>query len=140
MEQPGFNRVLRAHTACAAVVGTVLLLLPHRAFGALSGEAYSHFGHEVARCYGALTLAQAWFAHRTVNIQDARVRKMLAESYAVCYAFTGLALLRACAASPNTTGAFGILATLTAFALAALYAFFRFVRTIKSFELPGSNH
>ena len=80
MEQLTFDHVLRAHAFCSVVVGCVLTLTPHALFGRLSGEPYSHVAHELARCYGGLTLAQAWFAWRTRSIADGRVRRMLAES------------------------------------------------------------
>ena len=73
---------------------------------------------------------------RTRRIADGRVRRMLAEAYALCYALTGLALGRAMAAAP--VGALGALACVASWALALLYAYFRVVRRIKSFELPGS--
>lgn len=133
-----FNHVLRAHAAWSVVVGFCLVLVPHAMFGRLSGEPYSHVAHELARCYGGLTLAQAWFAFRTLDIADGRVRRMLSESYTVCYALTGLALLRATLSSPASHGLMGGLLVLVCFGLSALYAYFRFVRRLKSFELPGS--
>ena len=87
-----FDHVLRLHAACSLAVGACMVLVPHALFGRLSGEPYSHVAHELARCYGGLTLAQAWFAWRTLGIADGRVRRMLAESYAVCYALTSAAL------------------------------------------------
>ena len=131
-----FNDVLKWHALAAGPAGLALVLLPHRLFAALSGAPYSVVVHEVARCYGALTVAQAWFAWRTRHIADGRVRRMLAESYACCYGLTCLALLRAAAAAP--VGLLGALACLGSWALALLYAYFRVVRRIKSFELPGS--
>ena len=131
-----FDHVLRLHAGCSLAVGACMVLVPHALFGRLSGEPYSHVAHELARCYGGLTLAQAWFAWRTLGIADGRVRRMLAEAYALCYALTGLALGRAMAAAP--VGALGALACVASWALALLYAYFRVVRRIKSFELPGS--
>ena len=128
LEKLSFNDVLKWHALAAGPAGLVLVALPHRLFAQLSGAPYSPAAHEVARCYGALTAAQAWFAWRT--------RRMLAEAYALCYALTGLALGRAMAAAP--VGALGALACLASWALALLYAYFRVVRRIKSFELPGS--
>jgi hypothetical protein len=87
-----FDHVLRLHAGCSLAVGACMVLVPHALFGRLSGEPYSHVAHELARCYGGLTLAQAWFAWRTLGIADGRVRRMLAESYAVCYALTSAAL------------------------------------------------
>ena len=136
LEKLSFNDVLKWHALAAGPAGLVLVALPHRLFAQLSGAPYSPAAHEVARCYGALTAAQAWFAWRTRRIADGRVRRMLAEAYALCYALTGLALGRAMAAAP--VGALGALACFASWALALLYAYFRVVRRIKSFELPGS--
>ena len=136
LEKLSFNDVLKWHALAAGPAGLVLVALPHRLFAQLSGAPYSPAAHEVARCYGALTAAQAWFAWRTRRIADGRVRRMLAEAYALCYALTGLALGRAMVAAP--VGALGALACLASWALALLYAYFRVVRRIKSFELPGS--
>lgn len=127
----GFNDLLNAHALCGAVFGAALLVLPHRLFTSLSGEGYSHLAHEIARCYGALTMAQSWFAARTRHIADGRVRRMLAESYSLCYAVTALALGKAAYAAPNLHGFIG---ALLSFSLAATYAYFRFVLTIKDFE------
>ena len=82
MDRLTFDHVLRAHAFCSVAVGVVLTLMPHALFGRLTGEPsaaaasgtlrlshgwspaaarYSYVAHEVARCYGGLTLAQAWF-------------------------------------------------------------------------------
>lgn len=129
-----FNDLLNAHALCGAVLGAALLVLPHRLFTTLSGEGYSHLAHELARCYGALTMAQSWFAARTRHIADGRVRRMLAETYSLCYAVTALALGRAAYAAPNLHGLIGAFACFVSFSLAATYAYFRFVLTIKDFE------
>ena len=118
LEKLSFNDVLKWHALAAGPAGLVLVMLPHRLFAQLSGAPYSPAAHEVARCYGALTAAQAWFAWRTRRIADGRVRRMLAEAYALCYALTGLALGRAMAAAP--VGALGALACVASWALALL--------------------
>ena len=97
-----FDHVLRLHAGCSLAVGACMVLVPHALFGRLSGEPYSHVAHELARCYGGLTLAQAWFAWRTLGIADGRVRRMLAESYAVCYALTSAALCGIQIFDPNS--------------------------------------
>ena len=138
-----FNRVLQAHALASAVVGSTLLLMPHRTFGALfdgPGEGYSHLAHELSRCYGALTLATAWLAYRTRSITDARVRRVLAESYSLCYGVTAVVLFRAFFAAPSLHGVLGLLVAITAAALSVFYGFFRFIRKIKGFELPGARH
>jgi len=131
-----FNDVLRAHAVVAGACGAALVVLPHRVF-VFSSEGYSHVAHEFARCYGALTLAQSWLTWRTLRITDARVRRLLAESYALAYGVTALALGRAVISAPRLHGLLGVLGVLCSAALSTLYAYFRFVRTIKSFELPG---
>ena len=68
LEKLSFNDVLKWHALAAGPAGLVLVMLPHRLFAQLSGAPYSPAAHEVARCYGALTAAQAWFAWRTRRI------------------------------------------------------------------------
>ena len=75
LEKLSFNDVLKWHALAAGPAGLVLVMLPHRLFAQLSGAPYSPAAHEVARCYGALTAAQAWFAWRTRRIADGRVRQ-----------------------------------------------------------------
>mmetsp|Transcript_2927 Transcript_2927/g.4075 ORF Transcript_2927/g.4075 Transcript_2927/m.4075 type:complete len:161 (+) Transcript_2927:74-556(+) len=135
-----FNHVLIAHAVGVGLLGTALLVIPHRLFGTLflTGEGYSHIAHEIVRCYGALSLAQSWLTLRTCGIADARVRKMLAESYSLAYGVTAVALARASYSAPRLHGLFGMIVTLCSAGLSILYAYFRFVRTIKSFELPGA--
>ena len=82
LEKLSFNDVLKWHALAAGPAGLVLVMLPHRLFAQLSGAPYSPAAHEVARCYGALTAAQAWFAWRTWPSAMRRVRRMLAEAYA----------------------------------------------------------
>ena len=59
LEKLSFNDVLKWHALAAGPAGLVLVMLPHRLFAQLSGAPYSPRAHEVARCYGALTAAQA---------------------------------------------------------------------------------
>ena len=51
---------------------------------------------------------------------------------------TGAALLRAALSSPASHGLVGGLLCVVSLAVAGLYAYFRFVRKLKSFELPGA--
>mmetsp|Transcript_8731 Transcript_8731/g.28561 ORF Transcript_8731/g.28561 Transcript_8731/m.28561 type:complete len:148 (-) Transcript_8731:90-533(-) len=133
-----FNDVLRAHSIIAGACGLALVFLPHRIFGWLfSPSDYSHVAHEFGRCYGAVLTAQSWLTLRTRAIADARIRRLLAESYAVAYGLTAVALLRASIAAPRLHGLLGLVAALCSAALSALYAYFRFLRKLKTFELPG---
>jgi hypothetical protein len=51
---------------------------------------------------------------------------------------TGAALLRATLSSSASHGLVGGLLCVVSLAVAGLYAYFRFVRKLKSFELPGA--
>ena len=62
------NEVLLAHAVFCGVAGTLLVLSPHSSVGQLSGT-YSHFAHEIIRCYGALTLAQGWMTFSRATLQ-----------------------------------------------------------------------
>ena len=134
LSRVSFNDVLGVHAIGAGICGVVLVVMPHRVFGQVMGE-YNHTTHEFARCYGALTLAQAWLTLRTRRIADARVRRILAESYTVAYTVTAVALGRATYTAPSILG---FLAVLFTGALGIGYAYFRFVRKLKSFQLPGT--
>ena len=137
LEKLSFNDVLKWHALAAGPAGLVLVMLPHRLFAQLSGAPYSPAAHEVARCYGALDgraglVRLAHAAHRRrPRAPNARggVRALLRAD--------GLALGRA-RWRRRRVGALGALACVASWALALLYAYFRVVRRIKSFELPGS--
>ena len=116
-------------------LSALLVLSPHSSVGRLSGT-YSHFAHEIIRCYGALTLAQGWMTFQSRNITDQRIRKFLCESYALCYGLHFLALVRA-----QMTGQASIVGTFFSFAslaLSLLYGYFRFMVRPKAFQLPKS--
>lgn len=129
------NEVLTGHAIFCSVVGILLLISPHQTVGKLTG-VYSHFAHELIRCYGALTLAQGWMTFQSRNIVDYRVRKILCESYAICYLLHFLALIRA--QLTGSSGPFGILCTFFSLILSMLYGYFRFMVKPKIFQLPKS--
>jgi len=54
---------------------------------------------------------------RTLRITDARVRRLLAESYALAYGVTAVALGRAVLSAPRLHGLLGVLAVLCSAAL-----------------------
>ena len=137
MRRVELNNVLGAHAAVCAVVGLVLVMLPHGAVGRLYGD-YAHFTHELIRCYGALTLAQAWMTFRCRDIGDYRVRRFVCESYFVCYGIHFLALFRAQLTSPTSHGLTGWMCIFFSCLLSGFYGYFRFGVTIKAFELPSS--
>ena len=132
------HRVMQIHAALSCFLGTLLVILPHTLFGKMTGEGYSHLAHEVVRCYGALTLATGWMAFRLKNVTDSRVRKILSESYCICYGVSAVCLLKAWGSNPSRHGlwSFGLvlLSTFACF----FYGYFRYLRPIKSFELPGA--
>ena len=129
------SEVLLAHAVFCGVVGVLLVLSPHASVGRLSGM-YSHFAHEIIRCYGALTLAQGWMTFQSRNITDQRIRKFLCESYALCYGLHFLALIRA--QLTGHVGVAGMLFSFLSLALSLLYGYFRFMVRPKAFQLPKS--
>ena len=133
LSQVRLNEVLAVHAVFCGVVGTLLVLSPHGFVGRLSG-VYSHFAHEIIRCYGALTLAQAWMTFQSRNITDHRVRKFLCESYAMCYGLHFFALLRA--QTTGHSGLLGLFCTFMSLVLSLLYAYFRFMNKRSKFQLP----
>lgn len=132
------NSVMRCHAVLSVVIGTFLVILPHTLFGVISGEAYSHLAHEVVRCYGALTIAQGWMAYRTCYITDSRVRKLLSESYCICYGVSALCLFKAWFSSPSSHTLWSFTLVLLSSFACFFYGYFRFAKPIKSFELPGA--
>ena len=131
------NQVYTAHAIAAMVVGVLLVVTPHALVGNVMGK-YSRLTHEVVRCYGCLTLSQGWMAYKTRLISDARVRRLQMESWAICYVFSGLCLLRAQFTAVTSHGLTGWLAILFCMCLGGIYFYFRFKVPLKAFELPSS--
>ena len=130
------NQVLFFHSVICIVLGTLLVLSPHRFVGSLITSKYSQFTHEMIRCYGALTVAQSWLTYRCREISDYRVRKILCECYFGTYLLHFLALFRAQVTTPTSHGLTGWLLIFTSFVLCSLYGYFRFAVKIKAYQLP----
>ena len=119
------------------IVGTLLVILPHTLFHDMSG-AYSFLAHEVIRCYGAVTIGLGYMAYKLRYIKDGRIRRLLAETYFVVYGVTTISLWKAWISNPShhTLWALTLIA-LSTFAT-FFYGYFRFLRPIKTFQLPGA--
>ncbi|KAG5177746.1 hypothetical protein JKP88DRAFT_169820 [Tribonema minus] len=130
------NKVLQYHAIISIVVGGIAFFLPHGLANTLYGGELTHHLHEVVRMYGALTLAQGWLTHATRQAGDARVKRAMSEAYAVSYGLQMLALARAQWTSPDSHTALNIAGIALFASLSAFYAYVRWRRTIKIFELP----
>jgi hypothetical protein len=137
MEAVTLNTVMGIHAFFSVIVGTLLVILPHTLFHDMSG-AYSFLAHEVIRCYGAVTIGLGYMAYKLRYIKDGRIRRLLAETYFVVYGVTTISLWKAWISNPShhTLWALTLIA-LSTFAT-FFYGYFRFLRPIKTFQLPGA--
>jgi len=137
MEAVTLNTIMGVHALFSLGIGTLLIILPHTLFHDMSG-AYSFLAHEVIRCYGAVTIGLGYMAYKLRAIKDGRIRRLIAETYFVIYGVTTVCLWKAWISNPahHTLWAVSLLA-LSTFAT-FFYGYFRFLKPIKTFELPGS--
>ena len=136
MEAITLNTVMGIHSSLSLVIGLLLVILPHTLF--LDNGKYSFLAHEIIRCYGAVTIGLGYMAYKIRSIKDGRIRRLLAETYFVVYGVTTLCLWKAWISNPasHTLWAVSLLG-LSTFAT-FFYGYFRFLKPIKTFELPGS--
>lgn len=136
MEAITLNTVMGIHSSLSLVIGMLLVILPHTVF--LDHGKYSFLAHEIIRCYGAVTIGLGYMAYKIRSIKDGRIRRLLAETYFVVYGVTTLCLWKAWISNPasHTLWAVSLLG-LSTFAT-FFYGYFRFLKPIKTFELPGS--
>ena len=95
--------------------------------------------HEFLRMYGAMTLAIGWFVWRTRHINDARLKRTICETFALCYPLQALIMLRAQYTNPDGHSTLHWVVALIFIVLGAMYAYMRFIKKIKDFALPGSS-
>ncbi|CAM9195608.1 unnamed protein product [Phaeothamnion confervicola] len=136
------ERVLAYHAILSVIIGGLAFVLPHNlissVFTVAAGEKhYSHSSHELLRLYGALTLGSGYLALRGRGLADGRVRRCLAEAYAVSYGLQAAALLRAHMTAPDKHSSLNAIAIWILGSLSGFYGYCRWWRTIKIFELPG---
>ncbi|CAM9667036.1 unnamed protein product, partial [Choristocarpus tenellus] len=132
------NQVLLFHAIVAIVVGGLAFIIPHSLVDALFSTKYDHFVHELARMYGALTLAQGWVVFKMRTFGDGRIRRCISETFCIAYGLQAVALLRAQIAEPRSHTIFNTLGWISFASLSTFYGYCRWYKTIKVFELPGT--
>jgi hypothetical protein len=82
-----------------------------------------------------------WFAWRAerIGLTDGRIKQLVCEVFTVTYLFQFLILLRAHFTVPMGHSAVHVLIGLAFGTIGSLYGYMRFVKKIKSFELPNSH-
>lgn len=101
--------------------------------------SYNHMAHEFVRLYGCLTLAIGYIVWSTKTINDARLQRAISETFALCYTLQSLAMLRAQFTSPDGHTLSHWFIAMIFLMIGGAYGYIRFVRKIKSFELPGTS-
>ncbi|CAM9554209.1 unnamed protein product [Discosporangium mesarthrocarpum] len=112
--------------------------MPHSLVEVLFQTKYDHFVHELARMYGALTLAQGWVVYRMHSFGDGRIRRCISEAFSIAYGLQAAALLRAQLSEPRSHALFNTIGWVVFAGLSAFYGYCRWFKTIKVFELPGT--
>ena len=133
------KNLMQAHAISSIFIGVGCILIPHSWLtqNANYNKNYDHFAHEFLRLYGALTLGIGWLVWKTSDITDGRLKRTISESFALCYIVQSLSMIRAHIGDPEGHNAIHLLAALTFAGVGALYGYLRFVKKIKTFELPG---
>jgi hypothetical protein len=129
--------VMQLHSVICIFIGLGTLLLPHRFYSSSSG--YNHFAHEFVRLYGCLTLGIGYLVWNTKDIRDGRLIRALTETFALSYGLQALAMLRAQISNPDGHSFFHWFILFLFVCVSGLYAYSRFAKKIKDYELPGFN-
>jgi hypothetical protein len=129
------KHVMRGHGIFSIIIGALLVLLPHSVY---RNTMYNHIAHEYLRLYGALNFALGWLVWRVdrVGLTDGRVKRVICETFAICYLVQFLILVRAQYAVPVGHSPFHMFVATIFAAIGCLYGYMRYVKKIKSFELP----
>lgn len=136
----GFRTLTYFHSIACIIIGVATIVIPHSFFTVLTIRRkvdYNHMSHEYMRLYGVLTLGIGWLVWRCSSINDGRVQRIICETFAICYGLQALVMIRAQIANPNGHSLLHTGILLIFAVLATLYGYLRYVKKIKSFELPG---
>jgi hypothetical protein len=132
-----------SHALLCIAGGFGLMFLPHSFYEVQNWRGqtmYDHVAHEFLRMYGALTIAIGWFVWRTRHINDARLKRIVCETFALCYPLQALIMIRAQFTNPDGHSQLHWVVACLFLIIGGAYAFMRFVKKIKDFSLPGSSH
>ena len=139
VEEFDLKLMMEAHAIFCIFLGFGCTLLPHGWYTNTRRYEYDHDKHEFIRLYGALTLGIGWIVWKTRDITDGRLKRAISESLAICYLLQAVTMIRAQITNPNGHHALHWLIAIIFVCIGALYAYLRFVKKIKAFELPGAH-
>mmetsp|Transcript_2703 Transcript_2703/g.4908 ORF Transcript_2703/g.4908 Transcript_2703/m.4908 type:complete len:159 (+) Transcript_2703:77-553(+) len=133
------QHIMLVHAIQCMIFGFTAIILPHSFFSIRRfGNSYNAVAHEFMRMYGALLLAIGWLTFRTRNIPDGRLKKIIAETFAIVYPLQAVIMLRAEFTYSRESHSFVHWSTAIVFlTIGSFYGYLRFVRKLKEFELPG---
>ncbi len=132
------KHVMRVHGVFSMVIGIFLVLIPHSLY---QKTMYNHIAHEFLRLYGSLNFALGWLVWRSekVGLSDGRVKRIICETFAICYLFQFIIILRAQYAVPNGHSPLHMFIAIVFGLIGCMYGYIRLIKKIKAFELPVSH-
>jgi hypothetical protein len=138
VESFNLKKLFRLHAMSLLVMGLTLTILPHSILHMFMHKM-DHMTHEVYRLYGVLNISIGWIIWKLRDVGDGRVGRLIAETFAVCFLLQSLVILRAQLTNPAGHDAWHWMLAAVYIFFGSLYAYIRFVKTIKTFELPGTH-
>jgi hypothetical protein len=133
------KKLFRIHALWLVSVGFFLTFMPHTILHLLMPKM-DHMTHEIYRLYGALNISIGYIVWKLRYIGDGRVvGRLIAETFCVCFALQALVILRAQLTNPAGHDFWHWSLALIYTIFAALYGHIRFVKKIKTFDLPGAH-
>jgi hypothetical protein len=129
------RHVMSFHGAFSVLLGVVLVVVPHSFSSTI---LQNHIAHEFLRLYGAMNVGLGWFVWRTekLGLTDGRLKRLICEVFSLTYFFQFLVLLRAQITVPSGHSRLHMWIGITFGVIAMMYSYMRFIKKIKSFELP----
>ena len=130
--------IMQGHGLFSMFIGALLVVLPHSVY---RNTLYNHIAHEYLRLYGALNFALGWLVWRVdrVGLSDGRIKRIICETFAICYLVQFVILVRAQYAVPVGHSPFHMFVATIFAAIGCLYGYMRYIKKIKSFELPTAS-
>jgi hypothetical protein len=133
------RQVMILHSVFSLLYGLLIIFIPHGVFSSLG--SYNYLVHESSRLYGCLSLGIGWLLWSARSINDGRFVRATTEAFLIAYITQGLVMLKAFFGNQisvsSVAGLIHLCVGLTFLSIGCLYAFVRFGRKIKDFELPG---
>ena len=133
------KRLFRLHAFSLCVMGVLLTFLPHLVLQTFMNKM-DHMTHEVYRLYGVVNISISYIIWKLSNVGDGRVGRLIAETFTICFLFQAAVILRAQLTNPSGHDVWHWLMAIMYLIYGLLYGYIRFVKVIKTFELPGQGH